>query len=490
MKMHRITFVIFSVPLVLLAGCVVGPDYLRPTVPSSESFRSGPETPSPESLADLPWWDIYRDESLKELIRTALVNNYDLRLAASRVEQARAFAAQVRSQFFPQFGYQGTLSTGRNEFLGAPTPKNGDNANAALLDLNVFWEIDVWGRIRRLDEAARAQYLATEEARRGVVLSLVSDVAQAYFELLELDLELDIAKRSTESFRKSFELFAGRLAEGVASKLETSRAQASLSSTAATIPFLERVITLKENQISILLGRQPAPIPRQTGLLDQYLPPEIQAGIPSTLLERRPDLRQAEQELRSANAQVGVAEADFFPQFGLTVLFGKTSPELSDFHNDTANFWSAAGNMTGPIFQGGRLTAQLQQAKAQWEQARLFYEQTTLNALREVSDALITREKLVVERDHRAEAVSALTDAVTIAMDRYFQGKSSYYEVLEAQQQLFPAENTLAQTQLNQYVVVIQLYKALGGGWKLENAGEGGEKEKLGGPQLKSLIIP
>jgi outer membrane protein, multidrug efflux system len=224
------------------------------------------------------------------------------------------------------------------------------------------------------------------------------------------------------------------------------------------------------------LGRQPAPIPRRTALLDQYLPPDVQAGIPSNLLERRPDLRQAEQELISANAQIGVAEADFFPRFGLTALFGKVSPELSDFNDGTSNFWSAAGNLTGPIFQGGRLTAQLRQAKAQWEQARLFYEQTALNALREVADTLITREKLVEERNHRSDAVDALSEAVKISMERYFQGKSSYYEVLDAQQQLFPAETSLAKTQLNQYIAVIQLYKALGGGWNLTPSQEASDE--------------
>lgn len=229
-----------SASCILWSGCLVGPDYRRPETPVTDNFRAGPETPPPESIADLPWWDIYRDPNLQFLIRTALMNNYDLGVAIARVEQARAFTDQTRSQFFPQLGYQGAINAGKNEFLGSPNPRNGDSETSALADLNAFWEIDLWGRIRRLNEAARAAYLATEEARRGVILTLVSDVAQAYFELLELDLQLEIARRTTDSFRQSLELFSGRLKEGVASTLETSRTRAALANAAASIPVLER----------------------------------------------------------------------------------------------------------------------------------------------------------------------------------------------------------------------------------------------------------
>jgi multidrug efflux system outer membrane protein len=333
--------------------------------------------------------------------------------------------------------------------------------------LNVAWEFDLWGRIRRADEAARAQILATEETKRGVMLSLVSDIAQAYFELLELDLQLQIAKRTTQSFGDSLAIFRQRLEGGVASILETARAEASLASTGATVPNLERLIAIKEDQINVLLGRNPGPIPRNATLIQQQTPPEIPVGLPSVLLERRPDIRQAEQELVAANAQIGVAVAEFFPKLGLTTFFGRVSPELSAFTAGKANMWAVVGSLVGPIFQGGRLLGQYEQAEARWEEAKLRYQQTALNAFQEVSNALTSRQKLEEVRAQQTRAVSALGDAVKVSTQRYVAGLSSYFEVLEAQQQLFPAENALAQTQLNQLLVVVQLYRALAGGWNL-----------------------
>lgn len=300
----------------------------------------------------------------------------------------------------------------------------------------------------------------------GVVVSLVADVAQAYFELLELDLELEIAKRNTLSREETLRIFTQRLEGGVASKLETASAEALVSSVAASIPELERQIVLKENQINVLLGRNPGPVSRNATLLEQVEPPEIPAGLPSALLERRPDIRQAEQNLRAANAQIGVAMANFFPQIGLTTVFGKTSPELSAFTAGTANLWAVAGTMTGPLFQGGTLVAQYRQAKAAWEEARLAYEQVVLNAFQEVSNALISRQKLATARAQQARAVKAYGDAVQVSTKRYVFGKASYYEVLLSQQNLFPAETILAQIELSRLLTVVQLYKALGGGWQ------------------------
>ncbi len=452
--------------LVALAGCAVGPNYHRPAVSSPDNFR-GAKTPAvTNSLADLAWWDLYQDPVLVALIRTALTNNYDIRVAVTRVEQAREVAAQARSQFMPAIGYQGGVSYGQNEFLGTPSPRGGAESGAGLVAANAVWELDLWGRIRRLNESARAQYLATEEAQNGVRLSLISSVAQAYFELLALDLQIDIAQRTTNSFGQTLRIFEQRRASGVASRLETARAQAALSSAASTVPELERQIALKENEINILLGRPPGPVERTAKLLDQTMPPEIPTGLPSALLERRPDIRQAEQQLRSANAQVGVAMAEFFPRIGLTAFAGRVSPELSAFTAGSANAWSLAANATGPIFQGGALRAQYRQARAVWDQARLQYEQTALSALQEVSNALVSREKFEATRVEQTAAVIAYEDAVKTSMERYLAGKSSYYEVLEAQLQLFPAENSLALTEVNQLTVVVQLYKALGGGWR------------------------
>jgi multidrug efflux system outer membrane protein len=455
----------------VLSGCAIGPNYKQPGIAAPNQFRGAPETPSTNSLADLPWWGIFKDQTLTNLIHIALTNNYDLRLAVSRVEQSRAIAMQARSQFLPQIGYDGQAARGGNSFLGSPFPMGVAGGGSApsksfLAVFNASWEVDLWGRIRRLNESARAQFLATEEARRSVTLSLISQVAQAYFEVLELDEQLEIARRAANSFGESLQIFRNRLGAGAASELETSRAEGALATARAAVPDLERQIALKEDQISILLGTNPGPIPRDKTLLQQTMPPEIPAGLPSELLERRPDLRQAEQLARSANAQVGVALGDFLPKIGLTALYGGVSTDLSTIASPGASLWSIAANVTGPVFQGGRLYGQYRQTKAAWEQAKLQYQQTALNAFREVADALITRQKLESVRGQQARAVAAYRKAVEVSTRRYLAGKANYYEVLEAQQQLFPAESALAQTQRNQLVVVVQLYQALGGGWR------------------------
>lgn len=455
--------------IALMSGCATGPDYKRPTMESPAQFRNVPDAVSTNSFADLPWWDVYKDETLKALIYTALTNNLDVRIAAARVEQARALSAQARSQYMPSVGYAGGVSRGRNEFLGTPNPNGGDTGDAALATLSAAWEIDLWGRIRRLNESAQARYLATEEARRGVMISLVSELAFAYIELLELDLQLQIAQRTTDSFTETLRLFNDRLEGGIASRLDISRAQGALATTAARVPEVERLISIKENQINVLLGRTPGPVERSSTLLGQSMPPEVPAGLPSALLERRPDIRAAEQNLRSANAQVGVATADFFPRIGLTALLGSVSPEVSDLTAGSASMWSFAANATGPLFQGGALRAQKRQAVAFWEQVKLEYEQRVLAAFQEVSDALVSREKYALSLVQFEQAVTSYQEAVTISMQRYLSGNASYFEVLEAQQLLFPSEISLARAEANQLLVIIQLYRSLGGGWNLDD---------------------
>jgi outer membrane protein, multidrug efflux system len=452
-----------------LSGCAVGPDYKRPEVKSPPDFRFAANQDQADSLADLPWWEVFSDPELQNLIRTALANNYDVRIAATRVEQARQFAAEAKGQFYPSVGYQAGVARGQNQFLGGASDAGVQTSTAAAGILNAAWEIDLWGRVRRMNESARAQYLASEEAKRGVMLSLVSDIAQAYLELLELDLQLQVTRNATQSFGQSLKLFTDRLEGGVANRLATSRAQAAASSAASQIPEYERQIALKEDQINMLLGAPPGPIPRHSLLLHQTLPPEVPPGLPSALLERRPDVRQAEQMLVAANAEIGVAKANFFPQIGLTALVGKISPDVEKITGGKANAWSIGLNAAGPIFQGGSLLARYRGAKAAWDQAKAQYELTTINAFREVSDALISREKFQQSRTHLAGSVNAYRDAVSVAMDRFNLGKSSYYEVLEAQQLLFPAESALAHSELQQRLAVVQLYKALGGGWQLSN---------------------
>ena len=455
------------VSLIALSACAFGPNYQRPGVDAPERFRSEEGLAQQASIADLPWWDVFNDPTLRDLVTTALINNYDLLIAIRRIEEAQAVALQVRSPLFPQLGYQVDATHARNAALGSPVAGAGIITDKLTGLFNAAWELDLWGRIRRADEAARAQILVNEEARRGVMLSLVSEVAQAYFELLELDLQLDIARRTTASFGESLNMFNQRLEGGVASVLETARAEAALASAASNIPELERQTVVKENQISVLLGRNPGAIPHTSTLIEQRPPPDVPPGLPSLLLERRPDVRQAEQQLVAANAQIGVTVAQFFPRVELTSFFGRVSSDVSQITSGRSTTWSLGSQLTGPIFQGGNLLGQYRQARAQWEEARLRYQQTTLTAFQEVSNALIARQKLDQVRTEQERAVRALTDAVRFSTQRYLAGLSSYFEVLDAQQQLYPAENALAQTRLNQLLAIVQLYRALGGGWNL-----------------------
>lgn len=458
-----------GIGLALLSGCAMGPNYKRPAVASPHNFRSAPRQVTTNSLADLPWWNIYRDETLRSLIHIALTNNYDVLIAATRVEQAREVSAQARAQFLPTINFQGVVSHGRNEIFGTPFPNNGLTGDSASALADFAWEIDFWGRIRRLNESARAQYLATEEGRRGVMLSLVSAVASSYFQLLELDIQLQIAQRTADSFDSSLKMFNQRLQGGAVSRLDTSRAAGALATTLAQVPQIKQQMIITENQINVLLGRNPGPVPRGRTMLQQYTPPDIPMGLPSMLLERRPDVLAAEQQLIAANANVGVSAANFFPRIGLTSFFGQVSPELSAITEGTANSWSIAAVAAGPIFQGGALRARYRQSKAARAQAELQYKQTILGAFQDVSNALISREQLAVARKQLEQAVTDYRESVEVSTQRYKAGTASYFEVLDAQQLLFPAETSLAQVEFNQLLVVVQLYQALGGGWNLDN---------------------
>jgi multidrug efflux system outer membrane protein len=463
------SFTLKGAPVVLallLAGCAVGPNYKRPPENAPQNFR-GDTTGQINSMGDLPWWQLFQDPTLQALIQTALTNNYDLRVAVARVEQSRALLAQSRSQYFPQVTYQAAAGAGRNVLGGMPYDSGGQVGKGSDLAGSVSWEIDLWGRIRRLNEASRAQFFATDEARRNVTISLIAAVAQSYFQLLALDEEMAIARDTTNSFAQSLKIFSERLRGGVSTKLETSAAEAALASAAATIPELRRQIALQENQIRVVLGFNPGPVARPPGALQTASLPDIPAGLPSALLERRPDIRQAAQLMRAANANIGVAQANFYPRISLTGLFGEVSPELNAFSGGTASAWSVAGNMVGPIFEGGLLKGQLRQARAAWDETRFEYQSTVLNAFQEVSDALVSRQELAAERLELSRAVTAYQEAVQVANQRYLGGQASYYELLQEQQLLFPAQNALAQALQNQLLATVQLYKALGGGWNV-----------------------
>ncbi|HWD19098.1 MAG TPA: efflux transporter outer membrane subunit [Verrucomicrobiae bacterium] len=447
-----------------IAGCAVGPDYHRPPVQAPPVFRGG--ALATNSLGDLAWWQVFSDPTLQNLIRTALTNNHDARIAAARVEQARAIWGENRSLFFPQVNYLGGIGVGKNVQNNVPASTGGKSGMGILADANVSWEIDLFGRIRRLNESARAQFFASEEGRRNILSLLVADVAQAYFQLLALDQEFRIACDSTNSFGQSLKIFSERYRGGVASKLEVASAEALMASAATSALEIQRQTIAQENLICMLLGVNPRAVARGRGLLAEELSPDVPPGLPSALLERRPDIRQAEDNLRSANALIGVAKADFFPRLTLTGLLGQTSSELSTFTAGANNAWTVAAGLAGPIFEGGLLKSQYHAARAVWDETRLEYESTILTAFREVADALAGRDIFAAERIEQTRAVAAYEEAVKLANERFTQGRASYYEVLQEQQLLFPAENTLTQIQLDQLLSVIQLYRALGGGWE------------------------
>ncbi len=450
--------------LLLASGCALGPNYKRPSVSVMDGFR-GQSQAEVASFADQPWWEVFGDEALKSLVTQGLEHNYDVRTAVWRVEEYRARAGIERSDWLPQITPSAMWERGRQSSY-----TTGGGITGAYYDAHaaLSWELDLWGRIRRMNEAARAQYLAAQEQRRGIYLSTVAQVAQAYFELRELDSRLEITKSTVAAFQETYDLFNRRLAGGTASALETARAEAALAMASAYIPNLERQIQAQENLLSFLVGRNPGPIPRGGNLAEQALPPRIPAGLPSTLLERRPDLQVAEQDLVAANAAVGVAVASYFPTLSLTGLLGGLAPQVSNLFGPGKE-WLIAPSLTGPTLQGLRLKYQKEARVAQWEQAKVHYEAAVTNAFGEVSTALSAYEKLADVEQRQARAVAAYQEAVRLSIHRYAAGLSSYIEVLEAQQQLFPAQNTLSQIRLSRLLTLVQLYKALGGGWKLED---------------------
>jgi multidrug efflux system outer membrane protein len=450
--------------LIVGSACAVGPNYVRPPVAPPEDYRGHVGPVEAASLADLPWWEVFEDPVLQQLILDALNANYDLKTAVYRVEQARALLGVAQSPFYPQVEYQGSAGRQRDpRFLQQPSETFSLFFGAFAL----AWELDVWGRIRRSSEAARESLLATEEFRRGVLLSLVTGVAGTYLTLLELDRELEIARETATNFEATLELFTRRYQGGVGNQLQVARAEAALADTLARIPDLELRIRIQENAIRVLLGRDPGPIPRGTPLALRPAPPATPPGLPSALLERRPDVLQAEHTIASANAQVGVAVANFFPRIGLTALYGGQSTELEDIVEGSFSLWNAAGNAVGPLFQGFALLEQYRAQVAFWEQTRAQYEQTVITAFAEVSNALTAQTRLAESRAAQERSVRAYQDSVRLSLLRYDHGLASYFEVLEAQQQLFPAELALAQVQRDQLLTVVTLYRALGGGWQL-----------------------
>ena len=435
----------------MLVGCMVGPKYHRPAVQTPNSFRDLADNPQLQaqtaSYADLPWWQVFQDPKLQELVRTALKQNYDLQLATERINSARAQLAVTRSSLFPQVSGNGNFSGGKENL-------EQSRYNFLTLTADAAFQLDFFGRLRRANEAARAQLLATEDARQVVVLTLVSDVASDYFTLLQMDLQLAITRETVKTQTDSVKLTQLRLDHGVATKLDVLQAQQVLDTANAAIPDLERQIAQEEDAISILLGNYPQDVARGIPLVEQTLPPEVPAGLPSSIIERRPDIREAEQILVASNADIGVAKAQFFPQISLTGggggSFGRDSVFPSLFATQLG-VWSYGAQVSQPIFTGGALKGNLHLAESQQRQALIAYRQTIQRAFGDVSDALIGYEKLHQVRTRQQDSVADLQETVRISTLRYKGGTTTYLEVLDGQRSLYGAELTLAAARGDEY---------------------------------------
>lgn len=457
----------------LSVGCTLGPNYKRPSVQVPTSFRAPDPLPPAQaaSIADLKWFEVFKDEKLQELVRRALERNYDLRDAVARVEEARASLGITRSNQFPNFGAGGGVDINRLSRDGETPlppqflPSQNRNFGSAALQLTSF-EIDLWGRLRRATEAARANLLSAEENRKAVVTTLVSDVATAYLTMRELDYALEISTRTLQTREQSLTLTKSRQMGGVSTLLDLRQAEQLVYTAAEAIPGFEQQIEQRENQISLLLGDNPGSVARGRSLTQQNFPPEVPAGLPSALLERRPDIREAEQNLVAANAEIGVARAAYFPQLSLTGMLGGASTQLSSLFSAPHSIWSVAPQVTQPIFTAGRLKSTVKLAQAQRERALVQYEKTVQTAFTEVSDALIAHQRVRESREAQGALVDALGDRLRLAYLRYRGGVDTQLNALDADRDLYQAQLDLAQLRLQEILSLVQLYKALGGGWQ------------------------
>jgi multidrug efflux system outer membrane protein len=464
-----------------LAGCAVGPNYKRPTVDVPVTYRSAAETttaaapkPSgpaktpatntaPESLGDEKWWEVFQDKELQDLIRTALQNNYDVRIAAARVLEAQAQLGITRADQLPTLGVGGGITSQQSPKQG-PIPSF--EITEGQLTASAAWNLDFWGRYRRATEAARANLLASEWARKQVIATLVANVAAGYFQLRQLDLQLEISQRTLASRQDSLQLTQTLEQHGIQSLLDVRQAEQLVYTAAAEVPDLERQIAQREDAISILLGNNPGDIPRGVKLTEQPHVPEVPSGLPSSLLARRPDIVQAEQVLIAANAQIGVARAAYFPQISLTGNTGFESTALTNLFTGPAGLWTLGGSLTQPIFQGGRLRSNVRLAEARQQEAVLAYQQTIKGAFRDVSDALVAYRKNREFRTQQEHLVESAQDAARLSEVRFKAGTTDYLEVLTNETNAFSAELNLAQAQGNELTALVQLYQALGGGWQ------------------------
>ena len=465
--MSRLRILPLTLLLILLTSCTVGPNYKRPAVAVPDRYRglTAEEAAKAEaaSLGNEKWWTVFQDPELQQLIRTALAQNYDVQIAATRILQAQAVLGITRADQFPTISAN---ASGVNERIPQSKLSPPVETSVNHVSLSMFWELDFWGKFRRATEAARADLLATEWGKRAVMTTLVSNVAGGYFQLRELDLQLEIAKRTLSTRRESLRLVQIRANGGTTSMLDVRQSEQLVYGAAAAIPDLERQIEQQENFLSVLLGQNPGPIKRGAGLTEIRFLPQVPAGLPSSLLERRPDIQVAEQLIVAANARIGVAKAAYFPSISLTGIGGYESSALTGLFAGPAGLWSVGASALQPIFQGGRLRSNVRLSEARQREAALVYQQTIQQAFREVSDSLIAYQKNQEFRKQQELLTAAAEDATRLSNMRYEGGVTSYLEVLDSDTRYFDAQNTLARAQLNELQSVVQLYRALGGGWE------------------------
>lgn len=472
--MHGLALAALSM---LLISCAMGPDYSRPDIPTSDSFRMAEEGKDLPSLANVPWWELYQDEELQKLIRIALEENKDLKRSVATVDEFAARLLVAKTDFAPQMNATVNApvfgNTRNFQFRGFP------NAFNYYVQGNLAWELDIWGRIRRSNEAALGDLFAREENRRAIILQLVGGVAQAYFDLRQFDLQLEIATRTLQAWEESVRISQARLRQGLINRLDVDQFEAERQNAAARIAELKRQMVQKENELSVLLGRNPGQVSRGRSLTEQVMPPVVPAGLPSELLQRRPDVVQAEQGLAAATARIGIAKADRFPKLSITGLLGVASPQLSHLVASDTYFGVVGPSLTGPLFNAQILGFQQEAAEAQARQALAQYEQTILVAFREVEDALVGVSTAREQAAAQEKQVNALQSALHLANLRYKGGLANYLDVLIAQRSLFDAELSLAATRRLHLVSVVQLYKALGGGWSPEKPREDAEAKTV-----------
>jgi multidrug efflux system outer membrane protein len=457
----------FSLAMILSSGCAVGPNYKRPSVSVPDTYRGvtpqEEQHPAAESLGDQKWWELFQDQQLQDLIHTALRQNYDVWIAAARILEAQAQVGITRADGLPTIN-AGAQSVDQRSARSKLFHEYGTSAHQ--VDLSLAWELDFWGKYRRANESARASLLASQWAREAVISTLVSDVAAAYFQLRELDLQLEISRRTLASRQNSLQLTQVLAKGGATSMLDVRQAEQLVFTASETIPDLERRIEQQENLISTLLGNNPGLIARGTKLTDQPHSPDIPAGLPSSLLERRPDIRQAEAQLMAANAQIGVAKAAYFPQITLTADGGFQSSALTSLFTGPAGLWSFGGSLVQPVFAGGRIRSGVRFSEARQQETLLIYEQTIQQAFRGVSDALVEYRKDREFREQQQQLALSAQEAAHLSEMRYRGGATSYLEVLTNETNYFDAELGLAQAQLNELLGLVSIYRNLGGGWQ------------------------